>query len=545
MVEYVNWCFEISELTLSDFQHKCFSGYCYILPRKSNPQKGNVYAIGHVLLGLLREKDYQDYLAFAELHKPIECFLDKKQSTINSYMKFSTLCVRKKTITVETVSKKIKRKRGTSSLLKLPPIPVAPREKHPLTSLAFAPKRNIKSLCNSLKGKCGIYCIYSKDFTTYIGQSIDVGKRLNQHIRKLNSSSHSNSALQSAWLLLGQNAFTFHLIEECETKILDDRERYYIEKYKTYIQGYNQTPDGQGTFSEDFENNKNREWLNHIKTIKKEENKTNYFNENNKSSNDSPEKNLVPNLNKINSKKNSQNVIVEKQFGERSEHSTLTFATSTSEEKNEALRKTTVAELVELRNKIKRKEAIEKQDWPFLRCIDDSTKLDPLKDLNQNHSKEKLQNAWLDDQSRYKNEHQIQTFLASVSEDDNDSIKINTTADLIELRKKIDKNSPYKKIRDSKSQFTTCEIKPSLPETGVEVIHIQTSFQELLFMTNTRMFVMSKLLKRITGLTTPLYKRYQKELERINNKYNSHYDLFTVQQRRDLLALIRILTKRR
>ena len=183
MLEYVDWCFKISGLTLSDFQHKCFSDNCYVLPQKSNPKKANVYGLGHVLLGLLREKDYQIYLAFAYLHKPIECILDKKHSAINSYMKFSILCVRGKTLNSDTVPKTIKRKRGSPSLLRLPKISVTLRAKHPLTGLAFAPKRNMKAFCESLKGKCGVYCIYSKDFTTYVGQSKDVGKRLNEHVR--------------------------------------------------------------------------------------------------------------------------------------------------------------------------------------------------------------------------------------------------------------------------------------------------------------------------------------------------------------------------
>jgi hypothetical protein len=36
MLECVDWCFKISDLTVINFQHKCFCGYCYVRPRKSN-----------------------------------------------------------------------------------------------------------------------------------------------------------------------------------------------------------------------------------------------------------------------------------------------------------------------------------------------------------------------------------------------------------------------------------------------------------------------------------------------------------------------------
>lgn len=93
-----------------------------------------------------------------------------------------------------------------------------PKKKHPISLIAFAPKRNRNQLFASLKGVCGIYCIYSNSFATYIGQSNDVGKRLRKHVSDLRAGKYHNIALQHDWNFLGAQKFTYYLIERCEEK---------------------------------------------------------------------------------------------------------------------------------------------------------------------------------------------------------------------------------------------------------------------------------------------------------------------------------------
>lgn len=68
----------------------------------------------------------------------------------------------------------------------------------------------------------------------------------------MNKSKHHNYGLQHAWNTKGASKFTFFVIEQCEEDELDDLERIYIEKYKTYEFGYNSTPDGQGNVPSEY-----------------------------------------------------------------------------------------------------------------------------------------------------------------------------------------------------------------------------------------------------------------------------------------------------
>ena len=44
--------------------------------------------------------------------------------------------------------------------------------------------------------------------------------------------------------------FTFETVEECKIIDLGDREKYYIEKYNTYKNGYNSTAGGEDNCGE-------------------------------------------------------------------------------------------------------------------------------------------------------------------------------------------------------------------------------------------------------------------------------------------------------
>jgi len=100
---------------------------------------------------------------------------------------------------------------------------------------------------SELMGRCGVYCLYNKrERKYYIGSSNNIGKRLRVHLRQLNSDLHVNKELSKAWARYGPSFFSLKILEDTEPSKLKDREKYYIEKYRTHEKGYNQTPRGEG-----------------------------------------------------------------------------------------------------------------------------------------------------------------------------------------------------------------------------------------------------------------------------------------------------------
>lgn len=96
---------------------------------------------------------------------------------------------------------------------------------------------------------CGIYCIENKiNHKKYIGLSIDIEKRWQQHRTELKYDYHDNSHLQRAWNKYGEENFEFYILELCNVNELHEKEKYYIEKYKSSDGnfGYNFTAGGEG-----------------------------------------------------------------------------------------------------------------------------------------------------------------------------------------------------------------------------------------------------------------------------------------------------------
>lgn len=85
----------------------------------------------------------------------------------------------------------------------------------------------------------------------YIGQSIDIEKRWEQHKNAIKNS-------EKSWYLQAReesnslNDFSFEIIEECECDELDEKEQYWIEYYNSYENGYNMTSNGKGWFYSSF-----------------------------------------------------------------------------------------------------------------------------------------------------------------------------------------------------------------------------------------------------------------------------------------------------
>lgn len=89
---------------------------------------------------------------------------------------------------------------------------------------------------------CGIYKITS--LTTglaYIGQSTDCCDRWKQHCKNALGvgTVTSTNKLYNAMKEEGLYNFTFEILEECQSSLLDEKEKYYISLYDTYNFGLN------------------------------------------------------------------------------------------------------------------------------------------------------------------------------------------------------------------------------------------------------------------------------------------------------------------
>jgi len=73
----------------------------------------------------------------------------------------------------------------------------------------------------------------------YIGSSINIQKRWNEHKRDLNNNKHHSIYLQRAWNKYGANHFEFNIIETCFFFALIFREQHYIN---TLQPAYNISP---------------------------------------------------------------------------------------------------------------------------------------------------------------------------------------------------------------------------------------------------------------------------------------------------------------
>ena len=98
----------------------------------------------------------------------------------------------------------------------------------------------------------GVYSIRNKiNDCKYIGESINIFLRWQQHIEHLKQGTHVNYLLQEAWNQYGKNNFEFTLLEYLDfpsdiqmvlpkvKSLLLCREHYYMKLYDSLDHGYN------------------------------------------------------------------------------------------------------------------------------------------------------------------------------------------------------------------------------------------------------------------------------------------------------------------
>lgn len=95
----------------------------------------------------------------------------------------------------------------------------------------------------------GIYKIENKiNGKIYIGQSKNIQKRWEEH----KSCQKPNAILTIAFQKYGISNFDFSVIEECQQDELDEREKYWIQYYNSFEDGYNLTRGGNSGFYYDI-----------------------------------------------------------------------------------------------------------------------------------------------------------------------------------------------------------------------------------------------------------------------------------------------------
>ena len=102
----------------------------------------------------------------------------------------------------------------------------------------------IYKITNNINNKC------------YIGQSIHIEHRWEEHKSKYNWERENTKPLYLAFQKYGLENFTFEVIEECEVEQLNIKEQYWINFYNSYEDGYNLTTGGETNYGENHPGHK-------------------------------------------------------------------------------------------------------------------------------------------------------------------------------------------------------------------------------------------------------------------------------------------------
>lgn len=73
----------------------------------------------------------------------------------------------------------------------------------------------------------------------YIGQSLAIKRRWNDHQKALKKGCHYNKYLQRAYNKYGEESFVYEILELCNKEKLNERERFYISLFNSFKDGFN------------------------------------------------------------------------------------------------------------------------------------------------------------------------------------------------------------------------------------------------------------------------------------------------------------------
>lgn len=91
------------------------------------------------------------------------------------------------------------------------------------------------SVSSSIPPVSGIYKITcTANDKIYIGSSVNLKRRFQNHKTALSRGDHSNCHLQSAWGKYGADAFIFEVLEYISVESLLEREQYWLDQFRSY-----------------------------------------------------------------------------------------------------------------------------------------------------------------------------------------------------------------------------------------------------------------------------------------------------------------------
>lgn len=104
--------------------------------------------------------------------------------------------------------------------------------------------KKANALCNNILSKdivCGIYKITNiNNKMCYIGQAKNIKERLREHMKHgLGIDCPSGNKLYELMKKDGLESFTFEVLEECDSNILNEKEKFYIDLYDSCNNGLN------------------------------------------------------------------------------------------------------------------------------------------------------------------------------------------------------------------------------------------------------------------------------------------------------------------
>ena len=75
----------------------------------------------------------------------------------------------------------------------------------------------------------GIYTIINRlTNQVYVGQTVNLTKRKEEHFRRLRKGKHFNQHLQNSFTKYGESAFEFEMLDVCQEEYLNSMELYWM-----------------------------------------------------------------------------------------------------------------------------------------------------------------------------------------------------------------------------------------------------------------------------------------------------------------------------